>query len=218
MHQRRTASDDLLEAHLAANLLLEVDPFLSELDVLVAEPLFCLLLIVDVGCRGVPADDLAAFIFQRIVLRKVPAILPALRQNAYLQVERNSPQKSDPTLIAHPIYIVRMANSRVRLCVERLLWGESHVFTSHPVCVESRPIGRQDEDGLANGIGNRTKFRLTLPQPILGALAVVDVGWRCVPADDLVAFLFQRIVLHKVPAILPALKQGLRPPNRAAIG
>src|SRR5215469_6881662 len=113
MLQRRTAPDDLLEApHLTADLLLEVDPFLSELDVLVAEPLLFPLLIVDVGCRGVPADDLAAFIFQRIVLHNVPAILPAFRQNAHLQIERNSLQQSDPTLIAHPIYIVRMANSR----------------------------------------------------------------------------------------------------------
>src|SRR5215469_3373494 len=82
--------------------------FLPQNEVLVPELLFRLLLVVDVGCRTVPANDLAAVIFQRIVLHKAPAILPALIQKAHLQIERNSLQQSDPALIVHPIYIVRM--------------------------------------------------------------------------------------------------------------
>src|SRR6516162_10678155 len=110
-------------------------------------------------------------------------------------------------LIAHPIYIVRVYNSRDEILFDHLVQGESAIIQRNPVRIEHRSIGRQDADGLTNGLGYRTKFGLTLPQHLLGALPVVDVGRREVPTDDLAALIFQRIVLHKVPAISPALMQ-----------
>src|SRR5215472_4564138 len=85
--------------------------FLTEYEVLVPESFFSPLSVVDVGCRGVPADDLAAFIFQRVVLNELPSIFSMLEQ-AHFHIERKSLQQCDSTLIARPIYIVRMAPSR----------------------------------------------------------------------------------------------------------
>src|SRR5262252_7072162 len=38
--------------------------------------------VVHVDCRHVPADDLAICVFERVVLKELPAILPVLQQQA----------------------------------------------------------------------------------------------------------------------------------------
>src|SRR5215472_7097026 len=67
-HRFRRA-DDFVEHRRAIN-------FLPQNEVLVPELLFHPLSVVDVGCCHVPADDLAIFVFERVVLKELPAILP----------------------------------------------------------------------------------------------------------------------------------------------
>jgi hypothetical protein len=45
--------------------------FLSQNNMLVAEPFFGPLLVVDIGRSSAPAHDLAAFVFERIVLNEL---------------------------------------------------------------------------------------------------------------------------------------------------
>src|SRR5215472_15752667 len=87
---------------------------------------------------------------------------------------------------------------------------DSGGFLKHLVDVQDRAISRQDRDRLANGIDHRTKIFLTFPQLLLGALAVVDIGARTVPADDLAVFVLQRVVLNQPPPILSVLHQKAR--------
>jgi hypothetical protein len=49
--------------------------------------------VVDVGSRTVPSYDLAALIFERVVLKQPPPGLPALHQNARLHLEWCPAQK-----------------------------------------------------------------------------------------------------------------------------
>jgi hypothetical protein len=48
---------------------------LSQSNILVAEPFFGPLLVVDIGRSSVPAHDLAAFVFERVVLNELLEIL-----------------------------------------------------------------------------------------------------------------------------------------------
>src|SRR5215469_9273850 len=131
----------------------------------------------------------------------MPAILPALMQKARLQIERNSLQQCDPTLIAHPIYIVWMAKSRTQAFFDHLVQGESAIFQRNPVRVEHRSIGRQDSDGMANSIGDRAKVFLTLPQLIVGAFAILDVNRGRIPSVDFSLLIQQRTVADQEPAV-----------------
>src|SRR5215813_12043876 len=51
---------------------------------------------------------------------------------------------------------------------------------------------KENHDDLANSVRNCAKLSLTLPQLLLGALSVVDVGCRSVPANDLAFFFSSR--------------------------
>src|SRR6516225_6422240 len=104
-------------------------------------------------------------------------------------------------LIAHPIYIVRRYNSREEIFFDDLVQGESAIIQRNPVRVEPSPIRRQDADGLANGIGDRTKVFLTLPQPILGALAILDVNRGRIPSVDFSLLIQKRTVADQEPAV-----------------
>src|SRR5215469_11127954 len=172
----------------------------AKLRLTLSQPILGALAVVDVGCRRVPADDLAAFIFQRIVLHKVPAILPALMQKAHLQIERNSLQQSDPTLIAHPIYIVRMAESRYEP-FDRLAQGESANIQRNPVHVECRALRRQDADGLANSVGDRAKVALVRLQCLFSLLAIIYVCEEQIPRGYLIFRISHREAASLEPSV-----------------
>jgi hypothetical protein len=72
-------------------------------------------LIIDVGCRHVPPDDLAIFVFERVVLKELPAILPVLQQQAYFQFERGPLQEPFSTLGPDAVEVVRMGGFCPRL-------------------------------------------------------------------------------------------------------
>src|SRR5262249_43562026 len=82
--------------------------FLPQNEVLVPELLFHPLSVVNVGCRHVPADDLAIFVFNWVVLKELPAILPGLEQQARFHLERHTPQESFLTLDLDAVEVVRM--------------------------------------------------------------------------------------------------------------
>ena len=76
------------------------------------------------------------------------------------------------------------------------------MIQSHPVRVECRAIRGQHHDGLANSIGDRAKVLLTLPQLLLGALPVIDVGIDPIPADKVGLLIVDRRRRDLEPAIL----------------
>src|SRR6516164_11205971 len=102
-------------------------------------------------------------------------------------------------LIAHPIYLVRVYNSRDETFFDHLVQGESAIIQRNPVRVEPSSIGRQDADGLANSVGDRAKVFLTLPELILGAPAVVDVNRGRIPSVDFSLLIQQRTVADQEP-------------------
>src|SRR6516164_7687900 len=104
-------------------------------------------------------------------------------------------------LIAHPIYIVRVYNSRDEIFFDHLVQGESAIIQCNPVRVEHRSIGRQYADRLANSVGDRAKVFLTLPQLILGALAILDVNRGRIPSVDFSLLIQQRTVADQEPAV-----------------
>src|SRR6516225_8890333 len=106
-------------------------------------------------------------------------------------------------LIAHPIYIVRVYNSRDEIFFDHLAQSESAIIQRNPVRVEHRSIGRQDADGLANSVGDRTKFGLTLPQHLLGALTVLDVCMERIPVSYLAFRISRWYGTHLEPAVNP---------------
>src|SRR6516165_12100346 len=79
--------------------------FLPQNEILVPELLFHPLAVLDVGCRHVPADDLAVFVFKWAVLKELPAILPVLQQQACVQFEWSLVQKPFSTL---GLYVVEV--------------------------------------------------------------------------------------------------------------
>src|SRR5215471_2853162 len=82
--------------------------FLPQNEILVPELLFHPLSVVDVGCRHVPADDLAIFVFKWAVLKELPAILPGLEQQARFHLERDAPQEPFLPLGLDAVEVVRM--------------------------------------------------------------------------------------------------------------
>src|SRR5215467_11989622 len=64
--------------------------FLSQFEILVVKALFSLLAVIDVRYCSVPANDLAAFVFQRVVLNELPAIPSVLEQKAHFRIEWKS--------------------------------------------------------------------------------------------------------------------------------
>jgi hypothetical protein len=157
--------------------------FLPQNEVLIPQLLFHPLSVVEVGSRNVPADNAPAFVFERVVLNKLPAILPALEQGPHFQLEWVPTQQPLLTLGSDPVNVVRMEDSRKEAFVVHLGHGESGEIQRHPVRVECRTIRRQDHDGLANGIGNCAKVRRLL-ELLLGALKVVNVCIDPTPADE----------------------------------
>src|SRR5215471_14900228 len=64
--------------------------FLSQYEVLIVKSFFRLLTVIDVSYCSVPANDLAALVFQRVVLNELPAILSVLEQKAHFRIEWKS--------------------------------------------------------------------------------------------------------------------------------
>jgi hypothetical protein len=56
--------------------------FFSQHQIFVAEPLFRLLLVVDISCSNVPAAHVAVLVSQRVVLIQVPAIFTVPMQHS----------------------------------------------------------------------------------------------------------------------------------------
>jgi len=176
--------------------------FLSQNEVLIPEPLLRPLLVVDVGCRHVPADDLAAFVFEGVVLNELPAILPALKQGAHFQLERKSLQQSHPTLLAHPVYIVRMEDTRKEAFLVHLADSESSAIQRHPIRVECGAIRRQHHDRLTNGIRDCAQVALSFPKFLFRVLPVIYVGIDAIPADEIALLIVGRRRRDLEPAIL----------------
>src|SRR6185312_14730885 len=122
------------------------------------------------------------------VLSNMPAILPILDQ-PHLEFKWNALSQSLQTFVLRPLDIVGMARSRIE-SIHRLAEAESRLIQKHLVRVEHCTIRCQDSDWIGNRIGDREKFLLTLFQLLLGALPVIDVSCRSVPADDPAAFVF----------------------------
>jgi len=109
-------------------------------------------------------------VFQSVVLNQLPTILPALDQVAHFQLERISLRQSYAALLSDPLDVIGMERPRQEPSIIHLVQRKSGDIQSHPVRVDCRAIRAQDHDGLANGIGDRAKFRRFLPELLLGAL------------------------------------------------
>ena len=138
--------------------------FLSQNEVLVPEPLFRPLLVVDVGCRDVPADDPAVFVFQRVVLNSCQRYCPLLNK-ARISSSNGSPSQQS---YSDARSRTRSTSSGWKARAKKPLSFTSPTVSpvtiqSHPVRVECRAIRRENHDGLANGIGDRAKVLLVLP-------------------------------------------------------
>jgi hypothetical protein len=127
------------------------------------------------------------FALQRVVLNELPAIRSVPKQRTQFQVERPSLHESVPTLIAYAIDVVRVEGSSEKPLLVDFVGPKPCLIQSYPVREEGCAIGREDHDGLTNGIRDRSKIGFTLPQPLLGVLTVINVRGRNVPADDLAA-------------------------------
>src|SRR5262249_52516671 len=71
--------------------------FLSQHKILVAQLIFHLPTIIDIGCGHVPADDLALFIFERVVVKELPAI-SRVPESAHFHLERSATREPLLTL------------------------------------------------------------------------------------------------------------------------
>ncbi len=76
------------------------------------------------------------------------------------------------------------------------------MIQSHPIRVECRPIGREDHDDLADGVGDRAKVGPLLAELLLGALKVLDLGIDPIPADKIGLLVVDRLCRDLEPAIL----------------
>src|SRR5262249_22863893 len=68
-----------------------------------------LLAIIDVDGSDIPAQDLAWFGLQRVVLKEVPTISAVLVHRAHFQLEWNALREAEAPLFLHPNLIVGMA-------------------------------------------------------------------------------------------------------------
>src|SRR5262249_54432324 len=124
------------------------------------------------------------------------------RTYAHFQFERKTLQETHATLLAYLIHIVRMESSGEESLVVNLPHGQSSESQSRPVRVECRTIRGQNDDGLANGIGDRAQFLLILPQLLFGASAMIDVAIDPIPADEVALLISNRGSRDLKPAIL----------------
>src|SRR5262245_19000355 len=94
-------TDDLLE-HRGT-----IDPF-AQREVLHSNTVFGPLELIDVSSCGIPADDLAVLVHNRLVVDREPAILSILTAGALLRLKRFAAQECFPAFLLEPPDIVGM--------------------------------------------------------------------------------------------------------------
>src|SRR5262249_40687747 len=140
--QGRRDPDDLLEHEGGVE-------FFTQRDVLVAEPLFRLLPVLDVGSGYVPASDAALVVSQGVAPDEKPAILAVLAEDSRFRFPKSFALPPTPALIQESLHIVRMQNPRddvLRPHRPQLFCAQTTVLQRYLVRIQKTPIWFQSDE------------------------------------------------------------------------
>jgi len=137
-------SQDVAKCSGSANHLLEhggSQDILAQGNRFVAHPLLGALAVIDVSARGIPADDPAVRVDQRVVPYQKPAILPVFAERSLLVLERHTFRESLAAFVAQPRDIFRVEDELAKSFRAYVLQIEPAVIQSEAVRVEGPAIG-----------------------------------------------------------------------------
>ncbi len=143
--KRRRGADDLLEHRGAIDLF-------AQGEVLASNTVFGSLAVVDVGSGGIPADDVAVVVPNRVVADQNPAILSVFAARALLRFKRLTARECLPALVLEPRHIIRMETPDARVFVGHLFEAEPRVVEHEGIRAESTSVRAQDGDAVRNGV------------------------------------------------------------------
>ena len=143
--KRRRGADDLLEHRRAIDLF-------AQREVLASDAVFSSLAVVDVSSGGIPADDMAVVVAERVVADQEPTILSVFAERAVLGFERFTAYEPIAAFLLEPRHIVRMEAPDASAIVGHLFQGEPCVVEDEGIRAKNSSLRVQDGDGVGNGV------------------------------------------------------------------
>ena len=143
--ERPRSADDLLEHRRAIDLL-------AQREILASDAVVGALAIVDIGSGGIPADDRAVVVANRVVADQEPAILSVAAARAQLGFKRLTAHERPAAVRLGPRHIIRVEAPDVRIIGSDLFEAEPGVVEHEGIRAERRTIRPQDGDGVGNGV------------------------------------------------------------------
>ena len=177
---------------------------IAKLLLLLCEQLLGPLAFVDVGPRDVPAHGASAIIAKRGATNEEPAVLAVPSPEAHFGLPGGGAGRSALPRRQEGLDVVRMRETPGQFRGLRIL----QVFVRQPVvvqedmiAVDERPVGRSDGDVMRNQIDDLSQLAFLPRDLFLCALAVLDVGARSIPSDDVPLLVGQWRGAHQHPAV-----------------
>src|SRR5262249_24060642 len=109
---------------------------------------------------GTPADHSFAFVKQRVVADKKPAILTIVPQYTHFVLPRICSGKSFPACFAKTLQIFRMKNSLPEVAFHQLFYRETDVIDHSIIGIYNASVRTEHYNVMWNGIGDLLKIGL----------------------------------------------------------
>src|SRR4030095_8844970 len=177
----------------------------AQRNVFISCPVFGALAIIDVGSRRIPAHQLPLFVAEWVVTDEEPAILTVLPARSLFDFKRQATSKRRLALLAQPLDILRMEDSRTKVGGDHVLHREAGIFEHRLVRVQWMAAGVLDDNGLRYRIRNPAEFALLLKQFRLRSFSIFDVGIASKPPDDIAFFVELRNDTYEEPSVFPVI-------------
>src|SRR3954470_7301770 len=179
---------------------------LIQIGLALAQRVFSALLVLDVRADAVPSDHVSALVAQRHTVDELPSILAAGAPETHLHSQRPPRRQALAPCALAGIEIVGVNGDPPRPA-RGILLRDAGVFLPGPVDEFARAVGPIARDldrdrvdrhlQVAFGFGT---VGLAPPQPIFGALLLLDVRTRPIPSDDMALLVAQRHAAEGVPS------------------
>jgi hypothetical protein len=143
--ERGRRADDLLEHRRAIDLF-------AQREILAQDAVFGALALVDVSPGGIPPDDMAVVVANRVVADQEPAILPVFAAHALLGFKRFAAPERRQAFLLESRQITRMEASDARVIGRYFFKAEPGVVERECIGAEGASARCQDGDGVRNGV------------------------------------------------------------------
>ena len=155
--QGRRRPDDFLEHRRAIDLF-------AQRDVLVANPVFRLLAIVDVRRRRVPSDDVSVPVAHGTISDQEPAIVAVVTSGSLFVLERLTARERVASFLLKAFDIVGVKHSSAKLGTSRFVTAQAGVLERQVVDVECLSVRAEHRDHLRDHVNDRSELTFGLLQ------------------------------------------------------